>query len=1545
MKSSNEQPEVEYRFATKRFFAGILVVALLAGGFHLLRLFMIERNVGEIFNRAVAAEKDGRNNDALKLFGQYLQFRPDDISALERTAELLDQDSGNPNSWRSIADVFEKVLRLEPERDEIRLRLVRTLMKLGRYRGVNYYTAASSHIDRLLSTAEYSRNHELTLSKARIKRAAGQYDEAAVWYALAIDRDPQDVDSYAEFAALSRSEEIVPIQAEWSSEEKALSDPALLEVFPEETGKMSAKELSRRIASRMVQEAKPEYLALWRRGELHQSWGELDAATADIEEALELPEALNDSRFLLTAAMLEQAQARAATLGNRIDEAQNHRKAAKRYALKGTEAEPPEPRLQLVLSDLVLEQSRNAEALQEAEGYLRSGIEEAKSLREPAEDDEEDQSSRKQPEIEELRRLVESEVRMRWALADLFLKQAEIGVITQAKADSAANEQMETIRSIGGRDELTILLSGQLLAHNGQYAEAAKLLEQLRPRLAGLTEFRKRLDLLLASCYSRLQNPDRRIEIFRSSVETDPFWIPGRIELANALGDAGRIDEAIREYAPLTNIPNVAQSLARLVLLRELQKPADQRNLEAMEKAVQQAEKVAADEPATAVLRAELHVARNEYTAAIDVLEKVSKGHPDAKELWQAQFNVVVNRKDLGTPERAAAAEDLIAKAEKTHGDTVEIRLAKAELAKLQGPELLRKAVETLGQDVKEFTKPEQVRLYEGLVRYAAAANMQDQTRSLWNRVVSIRPDYLPGWMAIAELAARAGDQAEVAKSLKAVREIEGPKGPNGDYIDALWTVRQIAKSVEGQTDSKVDIAELKKELERPRQLLQRAAENRAYWAAVPHLQGTLEAALGNQQAAFAHYERARQLGDFSPDVVRYIVEYHRANKNFDLADAVIRQAEQASTALVSDDLKRLAWKVALERGQVDAAINYSRQLAGESNDFRDRIAHAHLLFAKYRSMMKDEQQSQRAQDLLQQARSIYREVVNDAPRQPEAWFAYVVFLWRVGDEEDARKAVEEAADKLPETPPHMKPLSLAQYSEVVQQPQKAAEYYRAAVEAAPDNVALRMAVADFFSRTKALAEADKHLSYLVNPENDVPADAAAWARRRRAFTTAARGRYEDVERALQMLRRTAGSDEVPLVDLRAQVSILADRVSLADRKQLIAILEQLRKRTSLSDSEMLRLASLYEQTDGWPTAKLLLEELLERDGAEPGFLSSYIRGCVKHEPDDDRLENRLLSRLDRLRVLEPHSVRTAVTNAEFDARFHGDEAARLTLTSFAGHLIHPTSDGAAEITATERVSLRTAAMTAEKLGLTETAESLYRQYAQASPRAEDIMTLATYLGRRNQVDAALKIVEENADRVVPEAAAVTAVNVVSLGNFPPSTLDRAEEIVTKALEDRPNSRRIFNAMAALKVLQKRFDEAELLYRRVLQEDQSNVAALNNLAWMLGVTGRNPEEAVRLINEAIAIAGPLADLVDTRGMIDLSRGLPGKAMKDLKTAFADTPTANIGYHLAVAYDRLDQDLAARKAFEQAQSLGLGIEQLHPTEHETYRKLLGKFDSN
>ncbi len=222
--------------------------------------------------------------------------------------------------------------------------------------------------------------------------------------------------------------------------------------------------------------------------------------------------------------------------------------------------------------------------------------------------------------------------------------------------------------------------------------------------------------------------------------------------------------------------------------------------------------------------------------------------------------------------------------------------------------------------------------------------------------------------------------------------------------------------------------------------------------------------------------------------------------------------------------------------------------------------------------------------------------------------------------------------------------------------------------------------------------------------------------------------------------------------------------------------------------------------------------------------------------------------------------------------------------------------------------------------------------------RAEPIFLLVGSLARQKRVAEALDLCDRAWQNCPSEAVGGISVAVLRTNRPDDEQCGRVEKRLREAIQKHPQSVNLLLQLADLLHLRGRFDDSEAVYRQILDKDNRNVVALNNLAWLLAHKPGKGTEALPLSNRAIEVAGPKADLLDTRAVAYLAIDRSEPAIADLEKAIADGPNGYRYFHLARAYRLAKNKEAASEAFRKATASGLEADQLHPVEQVVYREL-------
>ena len=173
-------------FVNFRFLAALIaVVAIVGGAVHGLHVLLVRHQVRFLLEQAHRASEEKDYHLAVTRFQQYTSLVPGDTEALADFGLLL-ADLGQA---KGASGVLEKVLRSQPDRQDVRRRLVQVDMGLGRF------SAAKEHLQQYLLTT--SPNDSLLWEQLGIcLEWGGEYQPAVDAFANAIKFDPKRLEAY-----------------------------------------------------------------------------------------------------------------------------------------------------------------------------------------------------------------------------------------------------------------------------------------------------------------------------------------------------------------------------------------------------------------------------------------------------------------------------------------------------------------------------------------------------------------------------------------------------------------------------------------------------------------------------------------------------------------------------------------------------------------------------------------------------------------------------------------------------------------------------------------------------------------------------------------------------------------------------------------------------------------------------------------------------------------------------------------------------------------------------------------------------------------------------------------------------------------------------------------------------------------------------------------------------------------------------------------------------------------------------------------------------
>jgi tetratricopeptide (TPR) repeat protein len=233
---------------------------------------------------------------------------------------------------------------------------------------------------------------------------------------------------------------------------------------------------------------------------------------------------------------------------------------------------------------------------------------------------------------------------------------------------------------------------------------------------------------------------------------------------------------------------------------------------------------------------------------------------------------------------------------------------------------------------------------------------------------------------------------------------------------------------------------------------------------------------------------------------------------------------------------------------------------------------------------------------------------------------------------------------------------------------------------------------------------------------------------------------------------------------------------------------------------------------------------------------------------------------------------------------------------------------------------------------LCDAAISLYRDCVQAKPDA--LVRAAALNGHFGNLKGALAMLDQpGIPKNLKASATIEALRAAHADDAQCASTE--QWLMGEARQRRTHD--LVMHLADLEEMKHNFHDAEDLYREVLKTQPDNVVAMNNLAWVMAHYKPNTE-ALELVQRAITIAGPLADLLDTRAKVYLSLGRSAEAIQDLEDAINEAPTAKRYFQLALAEERNRNPSAAKTAFSLARRYGIDARDLHPDDARMFERM-------
>ncbi len=1223
--------------------------------------------------------------------------------------------------------------------------------------------------------------------------------------------------------------------------------------------------------------------AHWLAAAYYRSAELYDLGLAEAQESLALEP--DGREALLLASHCAVAQARQRLAQRQPDEARALFDQARQYTKRGTELDPTDVSMYLAQADVETISGNPEQAIE----LLQTSLE----------------ATGNHPIL-------------LWQLGSLLI---DAGRLDEAQG------VWEQLRDTGTAEIQAGFLGARLAYVRGNWRQAIQGFERIRSRLIRTPETAKQADLWMGRSYSELGNPDQAVLAYRRALDVDPTYVPAKAALIDTLVSMGRLDEALREYQQIAaRVPAAGWlPVVRVMISRNRRQPPARQDWEQIERLLDQIAEALPDSPDVPLLQAEVLAAQGRAEEAESLLLKARDADPKQARLWAGLISLAQRQQDW---ERV---EQLLAEAAQQSGDSLELRISKAfYLAQRYGSERAGQLAE-LAEVPDSYDEAARVQLWQTLLSLAQRLNERPLAARLARQIAQLQPNNVRARFTLLELALRDRDLEAVERVLQEIERIEG-QGPLWHYGQA---VRLSLLAGDKPDDPRLDEA---------LGHLRQAGERRPSWSRVPLLKASIYHQQRKLNLALENYLQAIQMGDRNPEAVRRAAELllreHRVDDALGLIALLDQQDGSRSGGLEEVELRARAMK-----GDLDRALELARKAAEGSDDYRDLLWLGQLLFGKAQQVQQSEDSS--AGDLLlEEAGTAFRRATELGPTEPQSWISRVQFLMRTDKPQEAAEAVAAAQQALP--PEHAR-LALPLCYALIGRLDLARQKYDQALAEAPADPQVVRAVVDFYIRTNNLAVADAQLEKFFDGTLKADPDDVSWARRARAGILMTHGRYPDLAKALSLVNENlrANPDQA-IEDLRVKARILMAMPSRRQRTEAIEVLEELIERQVRPTAEdSFLLAQLYLREDAFTKFTAQMRALLTDYPDNPQFLATYVQALLQH--------NELAGAeiyLERLGQLAPKSF--AYVQLSFERNFRRNQhRPEGELSELRDQLVIPLREfiDDPESVPRDRPSrlLRASSLLtsfSERLredgkllvanDLARQAELMLREYVDLRP--EQRLALVPMLCSQGRLDDALDLLDRQWQSVEPNHVTSAVVAILRADGINRQQIERLEVIAERAARHFRRPQKLLVALAEIATKLEKYDQAEAHYREIIDSDSDSVVAMNNLAVILALRGTKLDEALRLVNRALALNGPNGAIIDSRATVYLAMGKPKEALADMEVAVADNPTPVRLFHQAQAFAAANRPTSAREAMRKAVKDGLKPEDLQPLELPAYERL-------
>jgi tetratricopeptide (TPR) repeat protein len=722
-----------------------------------------------------------------------------------------------------------------------------------------------------------------------------------------------------------------------------------------------------------------------------------------------------------------------------------------------------------------------------------------------------------------------------------------------------------------------LYIDGLVLLGGEKWTEAAEVLaEAVRTKTLPPPLASKAL-LALCKAFEALGAPEERLLAARhaQNLADTPA---ARLERARAALAVGLADEAVTQLQHLVALPRPPAGawllLARALIDQNLSLLPSQRHWGEADTSLDKAVVNHADAAQVAILRARILEADEKPDKAREALNAVLKRDANQAAVWLALGEMELR---LGQAEQADKA---FREADGRFGNSLPWLIVRAGQLSSQGTRKAIRGLQWLEQQAREIGPAALTDFQWYLIGLHAQAGRTVELARTAESLLRRFPSDPRLHLLLAEARIQDQDEEGAKERIAALKKVEGEKG-------AYWRVaeaqRLIARLKQGEKSAAGPA----------RELAEQARAAQPNWSRPWLVLGRLERVLGHRAEALAAYKKALEYNDWSAEPLNQSLQLLLAAGKYPEADELIERAQRRG--VVGSTMLRPAAFVAMRAGRVERARELARQaVPAGTKSYRDLVWLGRLLDGTGQHS---------------EAEAVLRKAIALAPTTEEPWLALAQAQKRARDLDDAARTLASMRARVPV---ERRLMAEARGHEIMGRFREAEAALRKFLSDNPTDVEGLRRLAALLIRTNQPAAAEAVLREVLGERSHVQPEERPELRRQLALVlTAPELPRPNTEAALKLVRFNLDTEGDTEANRRTEALVRGS--SALERKSALNDLAGLMSGPSVLPEELLRLATLHEQSGNWPRARELRLGLITADPDNPAYIIALIEGLIRH--------------------------------------------------------------------------------------------------------------------------------------------------------------------------------------------------------------------------------------------------------------------------------------------------------------------------------------------